>query len=291
LFVCSGAGARHRRRRRSKQEKEVETKIILQNRKTFFLRKQFLPWLPHKSTYEHIDNTTTTTTSTTNPRSTISSANTLYDVTLNSFESKITRATSLPTNYENSEPAMNKGVKVVRINRVDKPLSTEGNKIIKYPIRQIDDDNVSVIDISSISETKTPTVSVTKVSRSKSLGSHVQVIEALESSNSIRQSMLSNKKPSRTSKRSHSTHVSRVKRFSEKSRKASIINVIKRSKSTSHVSAVQSSGNGRRITVINVPKTSSSINNPGFKFENKLSRKNSNVIVTKIPRSKLSMTN
>jgi len=286
LFVYSGGGARRRRRRRSNQEEEIKTKVILHDRKTYVLLKRFLPWLRPKYIYDHVDNATATST---NDRiSTITSIKTVSDRTLNSAESRLVRSTSLPTNNENSRTSMNKGLHVTRVSRIDKPSSIEGNKNIKYPIRKVDDDDVSGIEMSSIPKTRTASVSVIKLSRSKSLGTSVQIIQAPQSSNTIRTSMISNERPSRIPKRSQSVHVTKVKRFSEDTSKTSIINVIKSSRSISQVSTVPSSTHSRGVTIINAPKTSKSAR---LKIENKLSRRNSTVTVTKLSRSKSLMTN
>lgn len=176
-----------------------------------------------------------------------------------------------------------KSVNVVRICRADKPSSTEGNKNIKYPIQNV--------DISPRPSTKLSNVSVIKLSKSKSVESNVRVSLVSQSSNIVRQSLISNDEPCGTSKQNHSVNVSRVKRLSDNTRKPSIINVVKRLKSISQVSTVQSAGHGSVITAIKSPKISFSARNEKVEIGNKLTRNDSNVIVTKPPRLKSTITN
>ncbi|CAF2833689.1 unnamed protein product [Rotaria sp. Silwood2] len=99
-------------------------------------------------------------------------------------------------------------VSVTRVHRIDKPLANEENTNIKSP--NPDDD----IELRNVSTEKIPSVSVIKLPRRKSIGSHSNIIEVPKSVVSFRQNAQITDELPQQPQSAGSVIVSKVKRSS-----------------------------------------------------------------------------
>ena len=126
------------------------------------------------------------------------------------------------------------------VNHIDKPLSTKGNKTIKDPTRD-NDDNTSDNDSPEISNTKASGINVIKVSKTKSSVPPGRVVEASKATFFARSRSIPTDKLPKESKQRSSAIVTKLNRSSvhdtsntsdnampsEKNRKSTAVNVIR----------------------------------------------------------------